>query len=300
MAETLSAWRDRFLDDMARVRRLSPLTVQTYRRELERFLTTQKLTKTPLTSRALSPLRFQDFLASLAVAGLANRSIARTAAVLRSFLSFLHRDGGTADDWSERVPSVKFTAGLPRFVGESQMRQWLAALPGRTRWDWRARALVELMYATGARVAEVVGLNWADFDREKQTVRLFGKRDRERLVPVGRRAARSLGELAGGSPDSATAPECPIFVNRSGARLTTRSVARILQKTFALAVGGHVTPHRLRHTFATHMLDRGADLLALRELLGHQSVATTQVYTHTTPHRLQEVYRRAFPVDDVR
>jgi len=295
VGDVLSVWADRFLEDLAGARRYSEHTVRAYRRDLGRFLITQNLTQTAPSDRALAPRRLAAFLASLAVAGLSNRSVARSAAVLRSFLAFLHRRGATPHDWTERVPSVKFAPGLPRFVGEPQMRQWLDALPGRTRWELRDRCLIELLYATGARVAEEVRLNWGDIDFASGMVRLFGKRERERLVPLGQHAARALAALRGASPPESTGDADPVFVNERGGRLTTRSVARILQHSFARAVGGHVSPHRLRHSCATHMLDRGADLLALQQLLGHQNVATTQIYTHTTPHRLAEIYRRAFP-----
>ncbi|HUU46983.1 MAG TPA: tyrosine-type recombinase/integrase [Acidobacteriota bacterium] len=300
MAETLTAWMDRFVRDLEQARRMSAHTVTAYRRELTRFLTMQKIADAPPGERTLSTRRFQDFLASLAVAGLSNRSIARAAAVLRSFLSFLHRDGVMADDWSERVPPVKFSPGLPRFISEAQMRQWLDALPMRTRWECRDACLVQTLYATGARVAELVALDWGDLDRTALSVRLFGKRERERIVPTGQRVGQSLTQLIALSPAAAVTSDRPIFVNRREGRLTARSVARILKRTFAVSVGGSVSPHRLRHTFATHLLDRGADLMALRELLGHQNVATTQIYTHTTPHRLQEVYRDAFPLDESR
>jgi len=295
MAEALSVWAGRFLDDLAGARRYSPHTLRAYQRDLSRFLSSQNLVVALPGDRVLTPRRFGAFLASLAVEGLSNRSIARAAAVLRSFLTFLYRQGATTDDWAERVPSVKFTAGLPRFLSETQMRQWLDALPTTTRWERRDRGLIELMYATGARVAEIVALNWGDIDRSAQMARLYGKRGRERMVPTGSRAAHSLAMLATASPAEATGTDQPVFVNRRGGRLTTRSVARIVRKTFARSVGGRTSPHKLRHTCATHLLDRGADLLALQQLLGHQNVATTQIYTHTTPHRLAEVYRQFFP-----
>lgn len=295
MAETLSVWSVRFLDDLASARRYSPHTVNAYRRDLGRFLESQRLSQVPPSDRAFAPGRLADFLASLAVAGLANRSIARAAAVLRSFLVFLHRQGATADDWSERVSSVKFTPGLPRFLGETQMRQWLDALPTGTRWQHRDRSLIELMYASGARVAEVVALDWDHIDRQNGMVRLFGKRQRERVVPIGDHVTRTLLLLAESSPAEAAADRKPVFVNRQGGRLTTRSVARIVRQSYSRAVGGQTSPHRLRHSCATHLLDRGADLLSLQQLLGHQSVATTQIYTHTTPRRLAEVYSNAFP-----
>jgi integrase/recombinase XerC len=295
MADTLSVWAKRFAEDLGAVRRYSPLTVTAYERDLSRFIVAQKLADVPPGDRTFSPQRFQNHLASLAADGLSNRSIARSAAVLRSFLSFLYRRGATDADWAERVPSVKFAASLPRFVGESQMDTWLAALPTSTRWELRNRALIELMYATGARVAEVVGLNWRDADLEKRTVRLFGKRSRERVAPLGDQVANTFNALIAASPASATAEGMPIFINRREGRLTTRSVSNIVADSFALATGGHTSPHRLRHTCATHLLDHGADLLSLQQLLGHQSISTTQIYTHTTPHRLAEVYKKHFP-----
>lgn len=295
MVDTLAVWAERFYEDLGAVRRYSPLTVTAYQRDLSRFIRTQKLLDASPTDRTFSPQRFQNHLASLAADGLSNRSIARSAAVLRSFLSYLYRRGATDADWTERVPSVKFSTALPRFVGESQMQTWMEAMPTSTRWEQRDRCLVEMMYATGARVAEVVGLNWHDISFESQNVRLFGKRSRERVAPIGQKVASSLQSLQEASPDAAVAPTAPVFVNRREGRLTTRAVSNIVADSFALATGGHTSPHRLRHTCATHLLDHGADLLSLQQLLGHQSIATTQIYTHTTPHRLAEVYKKHFP-----
>ena len=115
------------------------------------------------------------------------------------------------------------------------------------------------------------------------------------MVPTGEHVVRALAMLVSATPPAATADNYPVFVNQRGGRLTARSVALIVQKSFARTVGGRTSPHKLRHTCATHMLDRGADLLSLQQLLGHQNVATTQIYTHTTPHRLAEAYRRHFP-----
>jgi len=297
MDKSLSSWAVRYLEDLEHARQCSAHTVAAYRRDLERFLKSQAIGSTSPGDKVLTTRRFQDHLSTLAIDGLSNRSIARAAATLRSFLSFLHRRGGTSSDLSERVPSVKFAASLPRFVGESQMRRWLESLPARSRWEMRDRCLVIVPYATGARLSEVVGLNWGDFDIESSTLRLFGKRSRERVVPAGDYVAGALGQLQTASPADAVTDAKPIFVNRAGKRITGRSVARIVQKSFAISTGGHISPHRLRHTFATHMLDAGADLIALKEMLGHQSVATTQIYTHTTPHQLARVYRDNFPID---
>lgn len=299
MDHTLSYWKERFLEDLSGARRCSAHTTEAYRRDLERFLTSHKLGPLEPTDRTLTTRRFQNFLADLAVGGLANRSIARTAATLRSFLGFLHRRGITPQDWSDRVPGVKFAPGLPRFVGEAHMQEWLESLPGTTRWDLRNRCLVVLLYATGARLSEVVGLNWADFDFESQTLRLFGKRSRERIVPTGHYLAGSLAALKRHSPVESAAAQRPVFVNHQEGRLTGRSVARIIQRSFAFSIGGKISPHALRHSFATHMLDHGADLMALKELLGHQDVGTTQIYTHTSLQRLARVYRDAFPGDKV-
>jgi len=299
MEQALAHWAHVFLEDLTGAQRCSQHTVQAYRRDLGRFLESQRLTTAAPKDRVLTTRRFQDFLSSLAVQGLANRSIARAAAALRSFMGFLYRRGATPHDWSDRVPSVKFAPSLPRFVGEAQMRDWLQSLPGHTRWELRDRCFVVILYATGARLSEVVGLNWGDFDREARTLRLFGKRSRERVVPTGEYLAQSLLELRTQSPEAALGEKCPILVNRKGERLTGRSVARIVQRSFSSAIGGNVSPHRLRHSFATHMLDHGADLMALKELLGHQDAATTQIYTHTSLQHLSRVYRDAFPGDRV-
>ena len=195
------------------------------------------------------------------------------------------------------MPSVKFAANLPQFLSESQMLSWIKSLPNGDRWECRDRCLVVVPYATGARLAELVALNWGDVDPDGGTVRLFGKRSRERVVPAGQFLLDAVEALRVLTPTADTGGKAPLFVSRRGTRLTARSIARILQRTFRSAVGGHVTPHRLRHTFATHMLEHGADLMALKELLGHQNVATTQIYTHVTPHRLAEVYADAFPTE---
>lgn len=297
METPLATWLSRFLQDLSDVRRCSEHTLAAYRRDLERFLTMQSLTEKPPTDRILRPGRFQDFLAGLAVAGLSNRSIARAAASLRSFLSFLHRRGATPSDWSDRVPSVKFAANLPRFVNETQMLKWLSAMPSRTRWERRDRAIMVFLYATGARLSELVGTNWRDIDSGTATIRLFGKRSRERISPAGSALTDALALLRAETPPDAIGPDKPVFVNRAGGRLTGRSVARIVKRSFSRNIGGDISPHKLRHTFATHMLDHGADLMALKELLGHQNVATTQIYTHTTPQRLARIYRDAFPVE---
>jgi site-specific recombinase XerD len=299
MEQALAHWAHVFLEDLSGARRCSQHTVQAYRRDLGRFLRSQRLAAVAPVDRVLTTRRFQDFLASLAVQGLANRSIARAAAALRSFIGFLYRRGAIPHDWSDRVPSVKFAPSLPRFVGEAQMRDWLQSLHGQTRWETRDRCLVVILYATGARLSELVGLNWGDFDCEARTLRLFGKRSLERLVPTGEYLAKSLLELRAQSPDAALGEKCPILVSRRGGRLAGRSVARILQHSFSSAIGGRISPHRLRHSFATHMLDHGADLMALKELLGHQDAATTQIYTHTSLEHLSHVYRDAFPGDRV-
>lgn len=286
-----------FLVDLADTRRFSPHTVAAYRRDLQQFIDSQAMASVAPSERTLTAQRFQRHLAGLAVRGLSNRSIARAAASLRSFLQFLHRRGVVRDDLSERVPSVKFAPNLPQFLSESQMMSWIRSLPDGDRWECRDRCLVVLPYATGARLAELVALNWGDIDGDGKTVRLFGKRSRERVVPAGQFLLESIASLRALTPGTNTRGKDPLFVNRRGARLTARSISRILQRTFRSAVGGHVTAHRLRQTFATHMLEHGADLMALKELLGHQNVATTQIYTHVTPHRLAEVYAGAFPTE---
>jgi integrase/recombinase XerC len=188
---------------------------------------------------------------------------------------------------------------LPHFLTIDQITQLLEAPPANETEGLRDRALLETMYSAGLRVAELVGMNVDNWDRDTNVVRVIGKGRKERIAPIGRHASKALGrwlEVREPAPDAKPAHRNAMFLNRFGTRLTTRSVGRMMEKYLALTGLDRITtPHTLRHTFATHLLDGGADLRSVQELLGHKSLTTTQIYTHVSTKRLKDTYEQSHP-----
>jgi integrase/recombinase XerC len=188
---------------------------------------------------------------------------------------------------------------LPHFLNTQELGQLLEAPSPNQTQGLRDRAILETMYSAGLRVSEVVGLNDSDLDFAADILRVRGKGRRERLAPIGSFAHRALQHWLGERrlhPTQKAGATAPVFVNKFGRRLTTRSVGRMLEKHLkTTGLDRRTTPHTLRHSFATHLLDRGADIRSVQELLGHKSLTTTQIYTHVTTARLREVYERAHP-----
>jgi integrase/recombinase XerC len=258
-----------------------------------------------LASRRLGTLAGADartlraYLAALHERGLARTSIARRLAALRSFFRFLVRRGRASANPAREVSTPKLPRMLPAYLPIDESEALLRAVPPPTAGSARDRAILELLYATGIRVAELAGLDVEDVnlrDWREGAVRVLGKGRKERIVPVGRKAVEALrAYLAQGAP-AGERGSGPLFLNERGGRLTVRSVHRIVRAR-ARAAGLHrrVSPHTLRHTFATHLLDAGADLRLIQELLGHSRLGTTQKYTHVSTDRLMKVYDRAHP-----
>jgi integrase/recombinase XerC len=223
-------------------------------------------------------------------------SAARALAAWRSFTRFCVRRGILANDAARSLPSPRLGRRLPRTLPREDLTRALDRLAGDDPRSRRDRALLELTYSAGLRLSELVGLNRGDVDRQGGLLRVRGKGRRERVVPVGRAGIAAMDRyLAGGSRASGPADE-PIFVNGRGARLSGRTVQRVVRRRLAeIASGMGATPHALRHSFASHLLDNGADLRAIQELLGHRSLATTQVYTHVSGSRLRKADQQAHP-----
>jgi integrase/recombinase XerC len=232
------------------------------------------------------------YLASLHQKGLARTSIARKLAAVRSCFRFLARRGVVEQNPARPLRSPRPARRLPSFLPKDESKQFLDRPPAPSVAGRRDHALLELLYATGIRVAECCGLDCADLDRSEGTVRVLGKGGKERIVPVGDLALASIDAYLA----ARGAGEGPLFANLRGGRLTTRSARRIVRREARLAgTARRVTPHTLRHTFATHMLGEGADVRLIQELLGHSRLSTTQRYTHVSPEQLMKVYDAAHP-----
>ena len=239
--------------------------------------------------------RLRRYSAWLNSQGYAATTIARRLASLRSFFRYLRRQGTVAADPASGLRNPKQPQRLPRLLGIDDVIRLLDAIPVDDPLGFRDRAMLETLYGGGLRVSELVGLNLEDLDFEQELLRVRGKGKRERLCPVGRMAMRWIaGYLPLRKPKRN--PEPALFLNRYGTRLTTRSVGRLLEDHLIRVGLTHAaSPHTLRHSFATHLLDRGADLRSVQELLGHRNLTTTQIYTHVTRERLLDIYHQAHP-----
>jgi integrase/recombinase XerD len=285
-------------------RGVSKNTLSAYRRDLSRwvaFLAAKGVEAPAQVSEAL----VSDFLASLREGDadhkpLAATSAARTLVAVRGLHRFLALEGEVADDPARAVAPPKPPSRLPKAISIGEIEGLLAAASvGDTPASLRDRALLEVLYGTGARISEAVGLDLDDVDTDAGVVRLFGKGSKERLVPLGSYAAEALAAyLVRGRPAlAAKGKGTPaIFLNQRGSRLSRQSAWAVLRAAAERAqLTGHISPHTLRHSFATHLLDGGADVRVVQELLGHASVTTTQVYTLVTVQQLREVYAQSHP-----
>ncbi len=303
---SLSRAIDGFASYVADERRFSPRTVEAYGKDLARFVdfwerefANEPAARTPLSR--IDTLAVRSYLAHLHRDGLVNRSLARHLSTLRSFFRWAGREGYLEKNPARGLPSPRVPKTLPRAMTLPDTEKLLTADEGETFVPERERALFELLYATGLRVSEVAGLDLEDVDFGARLLRVTGKGSRQRIVPFGDAADEALREylpsrdaLRHRAADAGRS--APLFVNARGGRLTTRSMARLLKRRLrAAGLPEEISPHALRHTFATHLLQAGADLRAIQELLGHASLSTTQKYTHLDAARLAEVYRNAHP-----
>jgi integrase/recombinase XerC len=222
-------------------------------------------------------------------------SIARKLSAVRGFFRFLVTTGRLGADPTIGVATPKTRRKLPAHLSLDEMDRLLAAPPGDRLTGVRDRAILELLYSSGLRVSELTGLHWDDLDTDAETVRVLGKGRKERIVPVGRPALRALDAYRRACAERGWNAAGADFRNARGGRLTSRSVARLMERYVAASGTTRASPHALRHTFATHLLGGGADLRAIQELLGHASLTTTQRYTHVDLRRLMDSYDRAHP-----
>jgi integrase/recombinase XerD len=293
----------RFLDYLAVERGLAANTLSAYRRDLQRYA--GWLAASGIDDPALA--EEEDVVAFLGAlragatpVGTRYRasSVARSLAAVRGFHRFLVRERLAGSDPSHDLGTPKVPSSLPKALEIAQVEALLGAVAGDDPRALRDRALLETLYAAGLRVSEATALDLDDLDLDDGAVRAFGKGAKERLVPLGRSARKALEAwLVRGRPALASARSGPaLFLNAQGTRLTRQGCWKILRRHAKRAgLESHVSPHVLRHSFATHLLAGGADIRSVQELLGHASLATTQVYTKVTQERLREVYLRAHP-----
>jgi integrase/recombinase XerC len=298
MTTRLQDYLDRFVTYLVAERDASPYTVKNYSHEIGEFIEFAKgqgVTQLEQIDRTVLRL----YLTWLAAEKKARGSIARRLSELRSFGKFLMRQGVLKVNVFDTVSAPKLGQRLPEYLEHDEAAALVTAPDTSTPAGLRDRAILEVMYASGLRVSELVGLNIDNVDLPRGQVRVWGKGSKERVGLLGQPAIHALqAYLRDGRPKLVTKKSSQaLFLNqRGGGRLTVRAVGMLLNKYAQRAdVGGRVHPHLLRHTFATHLLDGGADLRVVQELLGHADLATTQVYTHVTQARARDVYRKAHP-----
>jgi integrase/recombinase XerC len=287
---------DGFLRYLRIERNASELTLKSYREDFNSFFDYLSARAPAVTSpEQLDVNVLRGYLAYLHECQYAKTTIARRLACLRSFLRFCQREGLAASNPAKVLRTPRTGRKLPHFLTTEQIVQLLEAPPAHEPEGLRDRAILETMYSAGLRVAELVGLNVADWDRDANVLRVLGKGKKERIAPVGTHAARALYRWLE-VREPADPAQIALFLNRFGKRLTTRSIGRLLEKHLAATGLDQLTsPHTLRHTFATHLLDGGADLRSVQEMLGHKSLTTTQIYTHVSTQRLRDAYETAHP-----
>jgi tyrosine recombinase XerC len=279
---------DKFLSYLEVEKNYSPHTLLNYHVDLEEFsiflgsVSVQKVDY-PILRR---------FLAQLRTRNLKPRSVARKLSSLRSFFRYLQREKIIFSNPAALVVTPKLDKPLPHFLSEQEAIKIIEAPPSDKISQFRDKAIFEVLYSTGIRVSELVGLDIEDIDFISNIIKVLGKGRKERLVPIGDKALEAMQNYIDKRPKKSDV----VFLNKNGTRLTTRSVCNIINKyVLKEAINQHVTPHMFRHSFATHLLNHGADLRSVQELLGHVNLSTTQIYTHLTTDKLKKVYDQAHP-----
>ena len=281
-------------------RNAADLTIKSYREDLLGLIDylEDSLGRSPKPDE-LSPQQLRAYQAALTEAGYARTTISRKLASLRSFYRFAMRQGLAQTNPAKPLRNPRRQRKLPHVLSTEEVGKLLLVPKVGSTQGLRDRAILETIYSAGLRVSELVGLCDGDLDFIGQLLRVRGKGRKERLSPLGRYAIEALEIYLSKRilhPTIIESRTAPVFVNRFGKRLTTRSIGRMLEKHIAtVGLDGRTSPHTLRHSFATHLLDRGADIRSVQELLGHKSLSTTQIYTHVSTASLRQVYERAHP-----
>ena len=297
-----------FLESLATEKDYSDHTLRAYSKDLNAFFNFLAESKTAVRGRQKSSrvvsLKRIDGIIIRGYLGFLHRqnkktTIARKLSAIRSFFKFLVKQGIIDQNPAELILTPKQDKTIPTYLSVDEMFRLLDSIQTDTLLGLRNRAIFETLYSSGIRVAELAGLNFSDLNFSSGVVRVLGKGNKQRIIPIGQKALKAIAayrEQLSRQVDPVVLKEGALFLNRYNKRLTARSIARILRKLIdAIGLLTPVSPHALRHSFATHMLDSGADLRVVQELLGHKSLSTTQRYTHVSIDRLMETYDKAHP-----
>jgi integrase/recombinase XerC len=289
-----------FLQYLRIERNCSGLTIKSYQEDLDSLLEYFRDFGGGIPDvAAVTVTTLRAYVAYLHKCNYARTTMARRLACLRSFFRFCCREGLAATNPAKALRTPRAGRRLPHFLSAEQVARLLEAPQANQPLGLRDRAILETLYSAGLRVAELASLNVESWDNDAGVLRVTGKGRKERFAPIGRHAAVALArwlEVREPDPHAPAAQQAAMFLNKRGRRLTTRSVGRLLEKYIReTGLDKLTTPHTLRHSFATHLLDGGADLRSVQELLGHKSLTTTQIYTHVSTKRLRETYEKAHP-----
>lgn len=301
LSGALGQWAEDFATYLEVEKDASPLTIENYLADIRHFRDFMVQREDDFSWPQVTVLDIRSYLALMHDGHLARRTIARRISSLRSFYRYLRREGRVKANPFTQVRTPKLEKKLPVFLEEFEINLLLRMPDCTTVLGRRDRAILEFLYSTGCRVSELVGLTLTRVDLGNRYAILMGKGRKERLVPLGHPCVAAMEDYLRRSRRQLmvryqAAPHQAVFVNSRGTPLSSRSVRRILDKYVDMcALQKHVSPHTIRHTFATHLLDHGADLRAVQELLGHVSLSTTQIYTHVTAERLTAVYEKHHP-----
>ncbi len=294
---------DNFFDHLTVEKSASKLTISGYQNDLLQFFDfaadKYAVPREDLENEHINHKTAREYLAHLQAKGLSRATMARKLAALRSYVKFLCREGILDNNPIAAVSTPKQDKRLPKFLYPPEIEMLMGAPDIQTTLGSRDRAIMETLYAAGLRVSELVGMDMRDIDFEEEMIKVMGKGSKERIVPLGREAKKALlhymnrrAKLLSRNKKTSEA----VFLNRYAERLSARSVRNIINKYMqAAALTQQISPHTMRHSFATHLLNAGADLRSVQELLGHVKLSTTQIYTHLTRENIKEIHKNSLP-----
>ncbi len=303
MSETLKQYIDDFHSYLEKERGYSEHTCVSYVHDLYRFndFLVEYTGNPDILVELIDKQAIRHFLGKGFEDGFSSKTIGRRLASIKSFYKYLIKAEVVISNPAAYVKTPKTAKRLPNYIDEKIIAKLMNAPPADTIAGLRDRAILELFYSTGIRLSELVNLSFANVDIENQIIKVSGKGDKQRLIPMGNKALTAIENYIKKTGRSLKTADIgtAVFVNSKGERISQRTVQRSVSMYLRLvAEGEHLGPHTLRHSFATHLLDRGADLRAIKDLLGHSSLSSTQIYTHIQPERIKKIYKKAHPHGD--